>query len=148
MITFGKQISFEEYNELRRLVNWTEISKRQFETSIPNSRFITVGRSDGKAISMARAVGDGGYHLLVVDVIVHPDFQKRGIGKQMITQLMDFVHNDYIEDGETTMVSLLSAKDKEPFYEKFGFFRRPNDERGAGMSQFYTQEKKTVNIEQ
>ena len=36
-------------------------------------------------------------------------------------------------------IELLSAKDKEPFYEKFGFFRRPNDERGAGMSQFYTQ---------
>ena len=76
---------------------------------------------------MARAVGDGGYHLLVVDVIVHPDYQHKGIGKQMITQLMDFVHSEYIEDGETTMVSLLSAKDKEPFYEKFGFFRRPND---------------------
>ena len=90
---------------------------------------------------MARAVGDGGYHLLVVDVIVHPDYQRQGIGKQMITQLMDFVHTEYIEDGETTMVSLLSAKDKEPFYEKFGFLRRPNDERGAGMSQFYTQIK-------
>ena len=139
MITFDKSISLEEYNGLRRLVDWYEVSERQFITSIPKSIFITVGRDDGKVISMARAVGDGGYHLLVVDVIVHPDYQGQGIGRQMITQLIDFVHNDYIEPGETTMVSLLSAKDKEPFYEKFGFFRRPNNERGAGMSQFYTQ---------
>ncbi len=137
MITFGTEISFEEYNELRRTVNWYEVSRRQFDVSIPNSRFITVGRDDGKLVSMARAVGDGGYHLLVVDVIVHPDYQRQGIGKQMISQLIDFVHNDYIESGETTMVSLLSAKDKEPFYEKFGFFRRPNEERGSGMSLFY-----------
>ncbi len=139
MITFDKSISLEEYNGLRRLVDWYEVSERQFITSIPKSIFITVGRDDGKVISMARAVGDGGYHLLVVDVIVHPDYQGQGIGRQMITQLIDFVHNDYIEPGETTMVSLLSAKDKEPFYEKFGFFRRPNDERGSGMSMFYTQ---------
>ncbi len=143
MITFDKTISFEEYNYLRSLVDWYQVSERQFIKSIPKSIFITVGRDSetGKAVSMARAVGDGGYHLLVVDVIVHPDYQRQGIGKQMISQLMDFVHTEYIEDGETTMVSLLSAKDKEPFYEKFGFFRRPNDERGAGMSQFYTQIK-------
>ena len=141
MITFCKEITIEDYNELRRLVGWCEISRRQFNVSIPNSRFITVGKDGSKTISMARAVGDGGYHLLVVDVIVHPDYQGQGIGKQMISSLMDFVHTEYIEDGETTMVSLLSAKDKEPFYEKFGFFRRPNEERGAGMSQFYTQGK-------
>ncbi len=141
MITFCKEISFEDYNELRRLVGWCEISRRQFDVSIPNSRFITVGKDGDKTVSMARAVGDGGYHLLVVDVIVRPDHQGQGIGKQMISALMDFVHTEYIEDGETTMVSLLSAKDKEPFYEQFGFFRRPNEERGAGMSQFYTQNK-------
>lgn len=140
MIEYKKDITFEEYNELRRLVGWGTISQRQFNTSIPNSRFITVGKCDGKTISMARAVGDGGYHLLIVDVIVHPDFQGQGIGKEMLSQLIDFVKNGYVEKGETTMVSLLSAKGKEPFYEKMGFMKRPNDERGAGMSLFYTQE--------
>lgn len=140
MITYDKTITFEEYNELRTLVGWGTISERQFNISIPNSRFITVGKCDGKTISMTRAVGDGGYHLLVVDVIVHPDYQRQGIGKEMLSQLMDFVRNGYIEKGETTMVSLLSAKGKEPFYEKNGFIKRPNDERGAGMSLFYTQE--------
>lgn len=140
MITYDKTITFEEYNELRTLVGWGTISERQFNISIPNSRFITVGKCDGKTVSMTRAVGDGGYHLLIVDVIVHPDFQRQGIGREMISQLMDFVRNGYIEKGETTMVSLLSAKGKEAFYEKNGFVRRPNDERGAGMSLFYTQE--------
>lgn len=139
MITYDKTITFEEYNELRTLVGWGTISERQFNISIPNSRFITVGKCDGKTVSMTRAVGDGGYHLLIVDVIVHPDFQRQGIGREMISQLMDFVRNGYIEKGETTMVSLLSAKGKEAFYEKNGFVRRPNDERGAGMSLFYTQ---------
>lgn len=140
MIEYKKDITFEEYNELRKLVGWGTISERQFNTSIPNSRFITVGKCHGKTVSMARAVGDGGYHLLIVDVIVHPDFQGQGIGKEMLSQLMDFVKNGYVEKGETTMVSLLSAKGKEPFYEKMGFMKRPNDERGAGMSLFYTQE--------
>lgn len=40
------------------------------------------------------------------------------------------------DEGETIMINLMAAKDKEPFYEKLGFMRRPNDERGCGMTRF------------
>ena len=37
-------------------------------------------------------------------------------------------------EGEKIMFILGAAKDKEPFYEKFGFIRRPNEFSGDGMS--------------
>jgi hypothetical protein len=35
--------------------------------------------------------------------------------------------------SENSTVALMSAKGKEPFYEKYGFFIRPNVRYGAGM---------------
>jgi len=37
-------------------------------------------------------------------------------------------------------VNLMSAKGREPFYEKFGFNVRPNENRGAGMDQWIQKE--------
>ncbi|WP_406670666.1 hypothetical protein V7O67_01860 [Methanolobus sp. ZRKC4] len=34
---------------------------------------------------------------------------------------------------EYSYITLMSAKGRENFYEKFGFFKRPTDEHGYGM---------------
>ena len=41
-------------------------------------------------------------------------------------------------EGEPVMFILGAAKDKEGFYEKIGFQRRPNDFSGGGMSMWRT----------
>ena len=45
----------------------------------------------------------------------------------------------YIGDNacEGAVVGLMSAKGKEELYEKFGFWKRPNENFGAGMNQFW-----------
>lgn len=41
-----------------------------------------------------------------------------------------------MKPGYKVKLNLNSAKGKEPFYEKFGFKIRPNEECGAGMDQW------------
>lgn len=45
---------------------------------------------------------------------------------------------DYIDKNACSgiIVGLMSAKGKERFYRKFGFWMRPNDNFGPGMIQF------------
>ena len=43
-----------------------------------------------------------------------------------------------MKPGWKVTLNLNSAKGKEPFYKKLGFKERPNDEAGAGMSQWLT----------
>ena len=43
---------------------------------------------------------------------------------------------DDMKPGYKVKLNLNSAKGKEPFYEKFGFKIRPNEECGAGMDQW------------
>lgn len=135
-ITFDNKLTFAEHSFLRSEVQWDSVSLRQHKTAMEKSLFITVARLDGKCIGMCRAVGDGGYLLLLGEVIVLPEYQRQGIGSAMMKRFLDFVA-DITPHDETVMINLMAAKGKEGFYEKFGFMRRPNEERGAGMCRFY-----------
>ena len=138
MITYDKTITFKDYNNLRTLVGWNTVSQRQFDNAMKNPSFITVAHNeDGLAVGMSRGVGDGGYHIMLVDVIVHPDYQGKGIGRQVVQNFMDYAYNS-IEKGESISLTLLAAYGKEKFYEKFGFHIRPVAKEGAGMNLKYT----------
>jgi len=134
------KISYEDYNALRTAVKWKEISKRQYEAGLKNTHYTAVIKDKGTAVGLAKALGDMGYYFLLVDVIVHPDYQGQGLGRVLIENFLKFV-DDSAVSGENVFISLLSAKGKEAFYEKFGFKTRPYGERyGAGMSIHYTKE--------
>lgn len=135
-LEFSSKITFEEYNQLRRSVDWTELSLRQFNMIVKNSLFFNIARIDGEVVGTTRCVGDGGYHFFLCDVIVKPQFQGQGIGRKLVESFFRFV-DDTAEKDETIMLTLVAAKDKEPFYKKFGFIERPTAERGAGMYMFY-----------
>nr|MCR5623825.1 GNAT family N-acetyltransferase [Lachnospiraceae bacterium] len=86
-----------------------------------------------KYVGMARIVSDGGYTYFITDVIVNPEYQGKHIGTTMIRDIMDYIEKD-VEKGETVMVSLMSAYERESFYTRFGFHTRPFGNHGPGMS--------------
>lgn len=47
---------------------------------------------------------------------------------------------NYIAENacDGAVVGLMSAKGKEEFYERFGFWKRPNENFGHSMIQFWT----------
>lgn len=133
MITFGDNISVEHYNELRESVGWNAIKPHRAEIGLSNS-VCFIAEDEGKAIGMARLITDGGYVSCIFDVIVHPEYQKRGIGTQLLKNVMDYIW-EHLEEDETQVICLFAKKGKENFYSKFGFEERPNEISGAGMSQ-------------
>ena len=78
---FGNSITVEEFNELRTKVGWNAIENELAINSIKNSLFITTARYNNEIIGLARVCGDGGYTVVIADVIVKPDYQKRVLGK-------------------------------------------------------------------
>lgn len=82
-----------------------------------------------KLIGMARIVGDGYTCFYLQDVIVDPNYQGYGIGRQIMDRILKYLDN--VE--ENAIIGLMSAKGKEGFYERFGFVQRPTDELGSGM---------------
>lgn len=123
----------EEYNHLRETVDWRPISLEQAKRGLQNTTFLVVVREEGKAIAMGRALFDYGYTAYIGDVIVKPEYQGKGIGKNIVEKLINYVMNA-AEAEDRIMFILGAAKGKEGFYEKIGFEKRPNDFSGHGMT--------------
>ena len=71
----------------------------------------------------------------ICDVIVRPAYQSQGLGRAIIENVLGWLETQVAED-ETIMVNLMSSMNKEPFYEKLGFHKRPFGNHGSGMSRW------------
>jgi ribosomal protein S18 acetylase RimI-like enzyme len=100
-------------------------------TALNHTLFACVAETkDGKIAGMGRVIGDGAIYFHISDVIVHPDFQHMGVGKLIMTRLMEILETQ----GTThTNIGLMCSKGREAFYRQFGFIDRPNEKFGAGM---------------
>ena len=127
----------EEYNELRLSVEWKPITEGQAERGLEHTTFLVAVRDQDKIVAMGRMLFDFGYTAYLGDVIVRPEYQGQGIGKKIVEELIDRTM-EAAHEGERIMFILGAAKDKEGFYEKLGFHRRPNEFSGDGMSMWRT----------
>lgn len=138
-ITYVNNISVEDYNALRKSVNWINVTEKRAAIALKNSFYLCVAVCDNKTVGMARIVSDGGYTYFITDVIVHPDYQGHHIGTELIRRELDYIQKDVVA-GETVMVSLMAAYHRESFYEKFGFHTRPFGNHGPGMSMWVSRD--------
>jgi ribosomal protein S18 acetylase RimI-like enzyme len=126
--------SAEEYNQLRQSVGWHVYETDVAAASLPNSLYGVCAFANTEIIGMARVLGDGGLVYYIQDVIVKLAYQGQGIGTKMMDKVMDYLRA-HARNG--TYIGLMAAKGKEPFYERYGFIRRPNERLGAGMIIFW-----------
>ncbi len=130
--------SAEDYNRLRQAVGWKTYALEVIETYLPRSLFCVCAREGDKTIGMARVIGDGGLVFYIQDVIVEPGYQGRGIGGRLMDSVMAYLRA-HVHSG--SIIGLMSAKGKETFYERYGFFVRPTEKYGAGMTMFCREER-------
>ncbi len=139
MIQFVNHITPEEYMDLRKKVGWMQFPLGEAKNCVENAYMILCARDEEKAVGVVRLLWDGGYVAFLSDVIVDPAYQGQGIGRKLVEAVIKRIKND-MKPGYKVKLNLNSAKGKEPFYEKFGFRERPNEEAGAGMDQWLTLE--------
>lgn len=124
-------LTYQEYVTLRSSVGWNNFAEEQVSESISNSLYTVIAVENNVPIAMGRLVGDGMYYL-IVDVVVKPEFQNRGIGSKVMDMLLAYV-DDRTPTGGRSSVQLIAEKGKEDFYGKKGFKRIPHEFCGCGM---------------
>ena len=137
MIRFTDQITPEEYMDLRRKVGWVEFPIEEAAACVKNAYLVLSVRDGEKAIGVVRLLWDGGYVAFLSDLIVDPGYQGQGIGRKLVETVIRRIRDD-MKPGYKVKLTLNSSKGKEPFYRKFGFRARPNEEAGAAMDQWLT----------
>ena len=119
------------YNVLRKSVGWSKFSVAQAQTAINNRCLNVVAFAEKEPIAMGSILGDGIYFFLV-DIVVAPSYQGKGIGKEIVERLIQSVKNELPTD-ERCSIHLVSAQGKEGFYKKSGFMEIPDLKSGHGM---------------
>lgn len=124
-------LRYEDYCRLRTSVGWSNFPKEQMQEALSNSLYTVVAADVNEIIGMGRLIGDGMYYL-IADIIVHPNWQKNGVGSKIIDMLIEYVDNKMPVGGRSS-IQLIAEKGKEEFYIKKGFKLIPHDFCGSGM---------------
>ena len=113
----------DQYWNLFQTTGWNidyNFTVQDLDRAIQNSWYsISIYHLD-ILIGFGRIISDGVHHALIVDLIIHPDYQGKGIGTELLKRLVGKCNELNIRD-----IQLFAAKDKFEFYEKFGFEKRP-----------------------
>ena len=109
-----KVVSWQRVSELFSLVGWGVRNPDEIKSAFEKSSFVRFAYLDNVLVGFGRTVDDGKYYALIVDLVIHPDFQNKGIGSNILLYLKDSLDN-------YNFTTLTSAVGKELFYEKQGW---------------------------
>ena len=123
----------DDYIRLRKKVGFFDLTKEQAHKSLNNALKVFCAYDDERLVGMGRLIGDGALICYIQDVMVDPDYQGLGIGKRLVTMLIESAR-EMVSPGTQMYLGLMSVKGTEDFYEKMGFVRRPNETFGPGLT--------------
>lgn len=114
------ELTAEEFITLWETVWGEGPSLEQTRLAMEHTLFrISVWDGD-RIVGMSRMIGDMGLDYYIKDVVVRPEYQRKGIGRTMVNELLKFIQDNGVS-GTEIFVELCAMPDKIPFYEKFGF---------------------------
>lgn len=123
-------ISVKDFQRLHFAMGWKYLDSRAVKKALKNSMFVIGAVENNEVIGMARLVGDFATHGLIADVIVLPEYQKRGIGKAMVLRLIE-KSQELANKYDEFLIELLPTSGNDAFYAKCGFKINPEVMAGA-----------------
>ena len=108
----------EEITNLYQSVGWTNYLERIgiLEEAYANSLCVIGAYDNEKLVGIIRAVGDGLTIVFVQDIIILPEYQRKGIGTKLLKAVMDKYSDVYQMELLTDNMEKTKA-----FYRSVGF---------------------------
>lgn len=122
----------EAYIGLRLEGGLSGKSREAATIGLKNSVFAVSIYDKELLVGMGRIIGDGGTVFQIVDIVVKPSYQGKGLGKRLMKELVNYLdENTY----PGSYVSLIADDPANKLYEQFGF--RYTYPRSYGMYKMY-----------
>ena len=133
MISIKENIkNVEEFNLLYDAVGWGAYNKIITQKALDNTFYSVSIYDDNKIIGYGRIIGDAICFLYIQDIMVKPEYQGNKIGTMIMNKLLEKI-NEIKKENPDLRVYLGASKNREKFYEKFGFVKRIDADLGYGM---------------
>ena len=109
-----ESINWETISTLFELVAWGKRPANEIKAAFETSTVVCFIKQDNAIVGFGRTVDDGRYYALLVDVVIHPNYQKQGLGTVIVNRL-----KEQLKGYE--FVTLTAAPGKDGFYKKLGW---------------------------
>ncbi|MBE9067747.1 GNAT family N-acetyltransferase [Leptolyngbya cf. ectocarpi LEGE 11479] len=124
-----RNIDLYELEELCDAVGWSRRPLRKVKKAIQHSFLVvTMWEQQGsrrRLIGFSRATSDHAFNATIWDVVVHPSFQGKGLGKALMHQLIKKLRSEDISN-----VTLFADPHVVNFYKNLGFMPDPEGIKG------------------
>lgn len=77
---------------------------------------VAVDQATGRAIGMARTISDGASDAYIQDMVVLPEFRRKGVGRALVEALITRLRKKGVH-----WIGLIAEPGSDGFYEKLGF---------------------------
>lgn len=124
--------NIDEFNLLYDSVGWGAYNNKISKKALDNTFYSVSIYDDNQIIGYGRLIGDTICFLYVQDIMVKPEYQGNKIGTLIMNKLLEKV-NEIKKENPDLRVYLGASKNREKFYEKFGFIKRIDADLGYGM---------------
>ena len=125
-----KTIDVNDFIKIRKDLNWNDISPMLVERAI-NGSMINISVFDNdRCIGIGRIVGDGALKGMLTDIMVLNEYQSRGVGKLIITSLINELEN-MVNNGECFQLEASPTANNRDFYIKCGLKYKPENQDGV-----------------
>ena len=133
MISIKENIkNVEEFNLLYDAVGWGAYNKKITQKALDNTFYSVSIYDDNKIIGYGRIIGDAICFLYIQDIMVKPEYQGNKIGTMIMNKLLEKI-NEIKKENPDLRVYLGASKNREKFYEQFGFVKSIDADLGYGM---------------
>ncbi len=114
--TYNEKISVKALTDLRESVGWNRMEK-EYNSLLMTSYFHIAVYEDDKLIGYVDSVSNGVTDAYIQDLMVHPEYQGRGIGTELMNKIIA-----HLKEKHIYMISVVYEESLKPFYKRFGFY--------------------------
>ncbi len=110
------EIEARDLCDLRESVGWDRADE-DYPAAF-NGYWASIGgfNGEGKLVGWCAILSDGVRHAVLIDVIVHPSWQRQGIGRTLVEQAIALIRSHGI-----SIIHVDFLPEKARFYERCGF---------------------------
>ncbi|MEM6724070.1 MAG: GNAT family N-acetyltransferase [Bacteroidota bacterium] len=111
-------VALEQLVKLYTNANWTSYTKNpeKLQRAVSNSREVLTAWEEDRLVGLIRAIGDGETILYIQDILVLNSHKRRGIGRELVTRLLDLY-----PDVRQKVLLTDERPETRGFYKSLGF---------------------------
>ena len=114
---YNETVSAAALSDLRESVGWNRMEEEYNNPRLTSFYHIAVYEED-KLVGYIDSVSNGVTDAYIQDLMIHPDYQGKGLGTELMNQMIA-----YLKESRIYIISVVFDESLKSFYERFGFYQ-------------------------